>query len=69
MEERNDILEELGVSIYKRDGKWYWMIKSRSFDSPEGALRDAISSFSKESGKGNLPKTTHRAITPSSACG
>ena len=48
MEERNDILEELGVSIYKRDGKWYWMIKSRSFDSPEGALKDAISSFSKE---------------------
>lgn len=51
MEERNDILEELGVSIYKRDGKWYWMIKSRSFDSPEGALKDAISSFSKESEK------------------
>lgn len=51
MEERNDILEELGVSIYKRDGKWYWMIKSRSFDSPEGALKDAISSFSKETEK------------------
>lgn len=51
MEERNDILEELGVSIYKRDGKWYWMIKSHSFDSPEGALKDAISSFSRETEK------------------
>ena len=48
MEERNDILEELGVSIYKRDGKWYWMIKSHSFDSAEEALKDAISSFPKE---------------------
>lgn len=51
MEERNDILEELGVSIYKRDGKWYWMIKSHSFDSPEGALKDAISTFSRETEK------------------
>ena len=51
MEERNDILEKLGVSIYKRDGEWYWMIKSRSFDSPEGALKDAISSFSRETEK------------------
>ena len=69
MEERNDILEELGVSIYKRDGKWYWMIKSRSFDSPEGALKDAISSILKESEKGNLPKPAYRAIVPSSTCG
>lgn len=69
MEERNDILEELGVSIYKRDGKWYWMIKSHSFDSPEGALKDAISSFSRETEKGNFPKPTPRAITPSSTCG
>lgn len=69
MEERNDILEELGVSIFKRDGKWYWMIKSHAFDSPERALKDAISSFSRETEKGNLPKPTPRAITPSSACG
>lgn len=59
MEERNDILEELGVSIYKRDGKWYWMIKSRSFDSPEGALKDAISSFSKESEKKDASHKKH----------
>lgn len=58
MEERNDVLEELGVSIYKRDGKWYWMIKSRSFDSPEGALKDAISSFSRKTEKEDLPKQT-----------
>lgn len=51
MEERNDILKELGVSIYKRDGKWYWMIKSHSFDSPEGALKDSISTFSRETEK------------------
>lgn len=44
-------LEELGVSIYKRNGKWYWMIKSHSFDSPEGALKDAISTFSRETEK------------------
>lgn len=69
MEERNDILEELGVSIYKRDGKWYWTIKSHSFDSPEGALKDAISSFLKESEKVNLPNPAYRAIVPSSTCG
>ena len=46
MEERNDILEELGVSIYKRDGKWYWMIKSNAFDKPEHALKDAMNTFS-----------------------
>lgn len=44
MEEKN-VLEELGVSIYKRDGKWYWMIKSNAFDKPEHALKDAMITF------------------------
>lgn len=59
MEERNDVLEELGVSIYKRDEKWYWMVKSRGFDSPEGALKDVISSFSKETEKKDVSHKKH----------
>ena len=45
MKEHKDILEKYGITIYLRNGRWYWMIKSKSFDSSEGALKDAISIF------------------------
>lgn len=39
----SNILEELGISIYIREGKYYWTIKSKAFDS----LGDALDNIEK----------------------
>lgn len=38
----NNILEVQGISIYLREGKYYWMVKSCAFDSVEEAAKDAV---------------------------
>lgn len=34
-----------GVTIFKRDGKYYWTIKSEMFDTPLEALKDCMNAF------------------------
>lgn len=46
MKNKENVLENLGVTIFLRDGKYHWMIKSCSFETPEQALRDALHAFS-----------------------
>lgn len=43
-----NILEVQGITIYLRDGKWYWMVKSCAFETPEQAMRDALRFCGKE---------------------
>lgn len=39
------IFESFGVTVFLRDGRYYWMIKSNSFDTPEQAFNDAVKSL------------------------
>lgn len=45
MEKQKNVLEVNGVTIYVREDKWYWMIKSKAFDSAEEAFTDALEFF------------------------
>lgn len=40
--QNTNILEVQGVTIYCREGKWYWTVKSCAFDKPEEAFKDAV---------------------------
>lgn len=33
------------VSIYRRDGKWYWTVKSKAFDTLDEAYKNASAAF------------------------
>lgn len=44
--ERKEILSTMkGVTIYKREGKFYWTIKSGAFDSEKDAAKNASKHF------------------------
>ena len=44
------VLEGYGITLFMRDGKFYWTIKSKSFDSMDEAYKDATTSFKGASG-------------------
>lgn len=41
------LIEELGVTMYWRAGRWHWTIKSKGFDTLPEAFDDFIENFTK----------------------
>lgn len=52
--DKKTILEGYGITLFERDGKFYWTIKSTSFDSCDEAYKDATM-FCKASSKPTKP--------------
>ena len=57
--DKTELFEYEDVSVYRRDGKWYWTIKSKAFDTLEEAAKNASAVF--ETG------TVEKTLSPSEA--